>query len=445
MQVTRALIAVALLASGIGVQQHQDHAAGAGAKRCLLLRVTVVGTRGDDVLRGSPGDDVIAGLAGDDRIVGLAGSDTLCGGPGDDVLRGGSGIDFVAPGGGSDRANGGRNRINVLTYLRSPSPVRVDLRGHSARGWGRDTVAGFHQVEGSFFDDVIRGAAGGNALIGFGGRDRLVGRGGDDSLIGGTGADQLLAGRGSDYVAFIDSPAPVEVDLAAGTASGEGKDDIRGVENLFGSPGDDVLIGNAKGNEFIGGVSGDDRFVGRAGNDAFWRDAGRGDLDGGSGRDRVFYAFSGTVDLTSGTAVGVDFSDFLVAIEDAAGGGGRHTLIGDENDNRLEGGSSRDVLEGRGGDDDIHGGRGADALAGGDGIDVLNGGAGEDACLEGESVSACEYGVVTTTLDRARRSRGTARGCSILRRLSSSIVCRIPGPLTVPPQTSAPRVGEPSR
>lgn len=53
----------------------------------------IVGTLGDDVLKGGDGDDIIYGLAGDDTLIGGDGDDILIGGDGDDTLTGGEGAD----------------------------------------------------------------------------------------------------------------------------------------------------------------------------------------------------------------------------------------------------------------------------------------------------------------------------------------------------------------
>jgi RTX calcium-binding nonapeptide repeat (4 copies) len=79
---------------------------------------TIVGTAGDDQLRGTRRDDVICALAGGDDVWGRGGNDTLLlgpgrdsgkGGVGEDVIRGGAGTDDVGFGGypGNDRMFGG--------------------------------------------------------------------------------------------------------------------------------------------------------------------------------------------------------------------------------------------------------------------------------------------------------------------------------------------------
>jgi hypothetical protein len=68
---------------------------------------TIVGTPGNDVLRGSTGADVICGGAGNDRISGLGGDDVVRAGDGDDTVLGGPGDDAVSGGLGRDRVGGG--------------------------------------------------------------------------------------------------------------------------------------------------------------------------------------------------------------------------------------------------------------------------------------------------------------------------------------------------
>ena len=62
----------------------------------------VVGSVGQDVLRGTPGQDVLCGLAGADRIKGRGGGDLVFGGPGRDALFGGPGRDRCHGGAGRD-------------------------------------------------------------------------------------------------------------------------------------------------------------------------------------------------------------------------------------------------------------------------------------------------------------------------------------------------------
>lgn len=195
---------------------------------------------------------------------------------------------------------------------------------------------------------------------------------------------------------------PVKVNLARGVATGFGRDAIRGVENVWGSDGDDLLIGEQRANFLMGGV-GDDRLHGRGGDDCLEPHLGIDEVYGGPGFD-FFTAnskdcrpdgFVGTISpLSAGVTVNLaegyatyDLRDeeswsTLVSIEGAYGSEEEDTLIGDESDNKLFGRGAADRIEGRGGDDYLDGNKGFDTVDGGDGT---------DACF-GEVVMFCEEG-----------------------------------------------------
>jgi Ca2+-binding RTX toxin-like protein len=229
----------------------------------------VVGTNGHDVLPAPPGGGVVCGLLGDDVLVG---------GPGDDALLGG--------GGDHDHAS----------YAGSGGPVTVDLLAGTGTGNGEgdDTLAGIEWLDGSPFADSLSGRAADETFVGGGGADVIDGRAGDDVIVGGPGPDTLDGGLGGgDSAGYGNALRTVRVDLAAGTATGQGADTLEAIEDVNGSPFADVLLGNAKANELYGG-SGTDVLVGRSGSDTLkgWRGAdtlhaGGGDdtLLGGFGRD----------------------------------------------------------------------------------------------------------------------------------------------------------------
>jgi Ca2+-binding RTX toxin-like protein len=75
--------------------------------KCGGKNATLVGTLGNDKLRGTKKADVVAGLDGKDKISGLGGNDRLCGGKGKDRLAGGKGRDKLDGGKGKDRCSGG--------------------------------------------------------------------------------------------------------------------------------------------------------------------------------------------------------------------------------------------------------------------------------------------------------------------------------------------------
>ncbi|MFN3217342.1 MAG: hypothetical protein ACE367_12675 [Acidimicrobiales bacterium] len=67
----------------------------------------IVGTSGNDLIRGFGGDDDLYGREGDDRIRGGAGRDDIYGEDGNDRLFGGPGNDDIEGGPGNDRIFGG--------------------------------------------------------------------------------------------------------------------------------------------------------------------------------------------------------------------------------------------------------------------------------------------------------------------------------------------------
>jgi hypothetical protein len=94
-----AAVGVTLLASSI--------VAGPAMAQPQRPTCTVVGTSGDDLLRGTARADVICGRGGEDTIFGKGGADLLLGGAGDDELHGDRSRDDLAGGPGTDVLDGG--------------------------------------------------------------------------------------------------------------------------------------------------------------------------------------------------------------------------------------------------------------------------------------------------------------------------------------------------
>jgi uncharacterized repeat protein (TIGR01451 family) len=298
---------------------------------------TVVGTPGDDrSLDGTKRNDVICGLGGDDTISGLDGSDRLDGGPGNDTLFGNDGSDQLFGRAGADHFGGGQG-FDLARFDGATRAVNVDLSAGTARGEGRlDSLVGVEGIVGSPHDDTLKGDAGGNEIYGragadaitggrgfdyarydfapaavsvdlaagtatggdgsdtLGGIEGIVGSGSDDTLIGnrvgnqiegGAGADVIRGAGGDDSALYSFAPSAVQVDLAAGTATGAaGTDSLGGIEGILGSPFADHLAGDG-GRNPLSGASGADDIVGRNGRDTLLGDAGGDALHGGAGDD----------------------------------------------------------------------------------------------------------------------------------------------------------------
>lgn len=363
----------------------------------------LAGYDGADDLWGDAGMDILDGDRGNDDLFGGTGADTLNGGDGNDRLDGGSGpdeengddgddvFDQGASANGADVLNGGDGNLDfdVAAYDLRVNPLTITVGGGGSDGEALegDTVGSdVEGVLGGAGNDTITGVAAGvdHILRGGGGADTIDAGSGDDLVDGDAGNDLLLGGAGEDTVSFFGAPA-VTVDLASGSATGEGTDSFSGFENAEGGAFGDVLIGDGDANTLTG----------RGGPDSLSGGPGDDTLRGGDGADTASYTSAPgpvTVNLRTGIGTG-DGSDTLQGIENAAGGAAGDSLTGNEQGNLLLGNGGGDDLRGNGGNDDLRGGSGDDVLdgngdddtiAGGDGNDVLSGDLGADVFLESE-------------------------------------------------------------
>jgi Ca2+-binding RTX toxin-like protein len=366
---------------------------------CFGSAPTGIPTEGPDVLIGTAADDAINGLGGDDKICAGAGSDSIFGGAGNDQVDAGPDLDGVVGGLGDDQLEGG-DGVDLLFYLDSLTGVRVNLATGVATGVGTDRLSGFEAVAGSLFDDMLEGGAAGEFFFPF------------------AGDDVIRGGAGFDFVVFL--RVSVNASLATGRATGEGRDQLSGIEGLAACPAvlladpalgisncgsasatPAVLVGDGEDNFLLGGDQrdvlagggGDDTQRGLAGNDLIRGGAGADLIEGGAGldvmdggpgvRDVVTYLSSPTpirLDLASRTARGQG-TDRLNGFE---------AVVGSERADVLAGAAGRDTLQGMGGTDRLDGRTGDDFLDGGEGSDRLAGGAGRDFCVDGERTSGCE-------------------------------------------------------
>jgi Ca2+-binding RTX toxin-like protein len=212
-------------------------------------------------------------------------------------------------------------------------------------------------------NDLVCGGAGVDALFGQEGNDRLAGGAGADQISGGVGNDSIDGGRDFDYVNYYFSPAGVNVDLGAGSGTGEGTDALKGIENVFGSPFADSIMGS-EGTNLIAPLGGNDTVDARGALDIVYDGVGPqssgtdGDdiLDGGDGLDAVAYTTSpGPVNasLASGTATG-NGTDTIDGMEG---------IWGSPFDDVLTGDSARNLLLPNDGNDQVDGGGANDAAA----------------------------------------------------------------------------------
>ena len=174
--------------------------------------LTLVGTAGADLLRGSGGHDLLSGNGSADRLVGNAGDDVLSGGDGNDTLIGGAGHDALRGGLGNDtyvltdRSDtiadpGGTDTIVStisLTFTIYPAIERLRLGGAAALDGTGNALN--NALTGNIAANTLSGGAGNDGLSGGDGDDRLVGGRGNDRLVGGNGHDTLIGGPGTDVL-----------------------------------------------------------------------------------------------------------------------------------------------------------------------------------------------------------------------------------------------------
>ncbi|MEJ6398604.1 VCBS domain-containing protein [Yoonia sp. 208BN28-4] len=264
----------------------------------------LIGGQGDDILTGTTGNNTIAGGDGGDLILDLGGDDFIFGNDGDDVFKVGAGANTFDGGAGDD----------LLDYSASGRGISLNLATGDTTGGQAGNAAGndaFTDIEGviggrggdiltgSDLDNLLSGGAGADVILGMGGNDLILDGSGSDTVFGGDGDDYFTVGSGAntitgddgsdtaDYSAF---QRGLQINLTDGTTSGgatgnaAGNDVLVLIENIIGSNGDDVLLGDAQSNRFEGGT-GNDRLSGRGGDDSIFGGDGDDSIWGGGGAD----------------------------------------------------------------------------------------------------------------------------------------------------------------
>lgn len=420
-----------------------DEASAAAWLRSAADDRSFKGTSGDDALNGTRGGDSFdLTTGGEDRVYGDAGDDHIYLGASlsrDDRFDGGIGFDILSLTG--SYAGGIRFAAGQLT-----SVEQIDLAVTGA------TAVTF--AAGSVTADSTVFVFGGTASVVIdasavtGARFQLEGRDGDDHLIGGSQNDLLLLDRGNDVLeggdgfdrlfCFGFSPA-ITVDLRIAGPQRITADltaTITGIEGVYGTIGDDVMIGNGDAN-IVFGAGGKDRIATGAGDDfiiagaSFYADVfGDSDLNGGAGIDVIDFFSNGYNNAAVAVALGVGgYQDTgqgsyrIRNVENLSGTDFDDRLTGDRHANGLYGGAGNDTIDGGASDDALYGDArisfgdlfdapttpallldgysGDDALFGGLGADVLVGGAGADRLSGGQGADRFVYGAAEDSTSRA--------------------------------------------
>ena len=185
----------------------------------------------------------------------------------------------------------------AAAYTSSNPQYAIDMDGFRLK---LSTSTGIEDVEGSRYDDVIRGNARDNFLSGYRGSDTLEGRGGNDSLSGSydsdtyvfagnnLGTDEIYeaANSDNDVLDFTGMTHGLRIDLSkTGSNYAVNSTDLKlklstdtAIETVYGTDYEDVILGNSRDN-FLFGRGGEDSLQGNAGTD---------ELHGGDNSDILY-------------------------------------------------------------------------------------------------------------------------------------------------------------
>ncbi len=383
-----------------------------------VLLASIVGTNGNDVLKGTTladtisgldGNDIITGDAGNDDLNGNVGNDSVSGGAGNDTVGGGQGDDpLVAGDDGNDTVNGGKG--NDYVYGGTGDDI---VNGYEGDDWvvegneGNDAVYGDDGddkwVQGNTGDDFVSGGNGNDTVHGGQGNDTVSGDAGIDEIYGDLGNDQLYGGTGADRFVYLADAGSIDVindwslsegdriDLAAFNST-VGNAFAPGVITDFGSlvltqSGANAVIGLPTNQQIV--VTGVEiseiqpswfsgyASIDRRGNDTLQANAAGEQLSGREGDDTIR------------GGVGNDNLNGNVGNDSVSGGAGNDTVAGGKGDDPLVAGEDgNDIVNGGLGNDNVYGGTGDDIVhgyngddldvLGNDGNDVVRGGQGDD-------------------------------------------------------------------
>jgi len=213
-------------------------------------------------------------------------------------LTGGNQIDtFLFQSDGQAGTIQGGSGADVIDYSALPGPVTVNLKTSSATRLA--SFASITDFIGSGGTDVMVGTDNNNVWTITGstlGTVDSTSFSGFETLQGGTAIDTFNVaegvsfsgtadgGAGADKLDYSNYVSAVQVNLAAGTATGLAG--ISGIENVTGGDANDMLIGDNNDNVISGG-NGDDMILAGGGNDTLNGGNGRDLLAGGSGADLI--------------------------------------------------------------------------------------------------------------------------------------------------------------
>ena len=186
----------------------------------------VIGGAYNDMISGTRDANRLEGGAGNDYLAGGGGQDILLGGDGDDILDAGDGSDTLYESFSKDIVDGGAG-IDIVSYAGSYVAVTVDLS--TKLGPGGDQLISIEGIEGSVYNDILKGDAQDNIF--WGGK-------GDDTIDGGAGDDTArYASFSWNYKVTQSGGVTTVEDLRPSySANFDGKDTLTSIEHIVFGP-----------------------------------------------------------------------------------------------------------------------------------------------------------------------------------------------------------------
>lgn len=367
--------------------------------------VLVIGTIGNDDLRGFNGPDTLQGGQGNDTLNGSFASDLLTGGLGNDLFIVSSGVDTITD------LGEGQDNLTVQTGTTANATVVAAFTATSA-----SIIAGTANLSTAGFAVNVAASLGPNGytITNTGAPTTLTGSGFADTLNGGAGNDTLLGGSGNDALNGFDG-----ADVLVGDQGNDSLGGGLGNDTLTGGTGEDLLVGGA-GNDSLDGGVGNDTLIGGIGNDTFVIGSGSDMVTDLSGNDvlqvsagavatvTVTSAFTATTGTRNAGTVNLLTDGVSVTLTSAQGPNGYNVtassttainVVGSIGNDTLVGNDGADTMAGGEGSDLLQGGDGADLLIGGAGADTLQGGAGDDALFGDTGTDVVLYNLSTDGSD----------------------------------------------
>jgi Ca2+-binding RTX toxin-like protein len=255
----------------------------------------VMGTPGNDLIKGNDSLNSIFGGAGNDTLMGGTGAATLQAGTGNDSLMGGTGNNtYVFSGGllGNDTINTASSTNNgTLDFSGLGGPVTVDISSGVTQTISPGILTltlvnplSIANVIDSAFNDSVHGNSRDNQFTFGAGSSTINGAGGHDSYFfrgSGLGSDLITDSSATNidtlnFLQFAGGPVNINLSLSTPQTVSPGNltltlTDPLAFYNVVGSRYNDVIVGNSNPNILIG-AGGQNSIVGGNGNDTIQGD-----------------------------------------------------------------------------------------------------------------------------------------------------------------------------